>query len=494
MTDPRSLTGAAAPLAQAQLQALVDDVVLLVLLGVACALVAGAVGGVHRWYARTQVPDGLSILAGISVVAIGLNTKAALGDANAIDVDTALANVGTFLAATVVAFLAGRAGDRIARTVFDDAPDARDIVRAMGRQITVTLPQHIDDIPEHDPVDPETKTRLEGTSFGFPRRLTVEELRRRLVERLKSDYEVGHVDVDLTPDGAVEYLALGGRAAGIGPTLPPGQAAVAIRADPSSAASAGDLIQVWDPPERVVTGELRGVAGDVSTVVLDDDDAETVDGETTYRLVTLPSQARVDREFAALFRAADETLAVLAVEEGSALVGQSVGSLAAAVVAVRGADGAVATLPDQDRPVAAGESLFVVGRPDVIRKLEATDGVATPSTSRDRATSASTEQVLLRGGGSSGMRWKLFANLAETAGEREVPVDVEPGATLRDALDALFERHPDLREEVTDEEGTLYDHVRVLRNSTDPFVDGSGYETTLEEGDELAMFPPVSGG
>ncbi|MFC5972524.1 ubiquitin-like small modifier protein 1 [Halomarina salina] len=92
------------------------------------------------------------------------------------------------------------------------------------------------------------------------------------------------------------------------------------------------------------------------------------------------------------------------------------------------------------------------------------------------------------------MRWKLFANLAETAGERETEVDVEPGATLRDALDALFDRHPELREQVTDDDGTLHDHVRVLRNSTDPFVEGEGYETTLEADDELAMFPPVSGG
>ena len=92
------------------------------------------------------------------------------------------------------------------------------------------------------------------------------------------------------------------------------------------------------------------------------------------------------------------------------------------------------------------------------------------------------------------MRWKLFANLAETAGQRDVDVDVDPGATLRDALDALFDRHPDLREAVLDEDGNLHDHVRVLRNSTDPFADGAGYETTLEAGDELAMFPPVSGG
>jgi hypothetical protein len=381
------LPGGHLVVAQAQLQAFADDVLTLVALGglvLAGALVAGAIGGVHRWYARTRVPDGLSILAGISVVAIGLNTQAVLtnvtGGSGEVDPNAVLLNVATFLVATVAALLAGRAGDRVAQSVFSDAPDARDIVRAVGRQTTVTLPESIEDMPDHDPVAPETRARLEGASFGFPRRLTVDELRSRLVERLTTDYEVGHVDVDLAADGAVEYLALGSRAAGIGPTLPPGQAAVAVRADPASAASPGDLVQVWDPPERVVTGELRGVAGDVATLAVDDGDAAALDGETDYRLVTLPAQARVDREFAALFRAADETLAVAEVTEGGTLAGRTVGSVAAAVVAIRGADGSVETLPDGARTLAAGETLFLVARPDVLRKLDAaeTRSVATP--------------------------------------------------------------------------------------------------------------------
>lgn len=92
------------------------------------------------------------------------------------------------------------------------------------------------------------------------------------------------------------------------------------------------------------------------------------------------------------------------------------------------------------------------------------------------------------------MQWKLFANLAETAGRREVPIDVEPGATFEDALDALLDAHPGLREEVLDEDGDIRDHIRVLHNGDNPFVEADGYETTLAEGDELALFPPVSGG
>ena len=81
------------------------------------------------------------------------------------------------------------------------------------------------------------------------------------------------------------------------------------------------------------------------------------------------------------------------------------------------------------------------------------------------------------------MEWRLFANLAETAGTKRVEVDVEPGDTFGDALEALLEIHPDLRE-----------HVRVLLNDRNPFVAHEGFDTVLEEGDTLALFPPVSGG
>lgn len=92
------------------------------------------------------------------------------------------------------------------------------------------------------------------------------------------------------------------------------------------------------------------------------------------------------------------------------------------------------------------------------------------------------------------MHWKLFANLSETTGQKEVDVDVEPGATFRDALDALLEIHPELSEEILDENGDIEDHIRVLHNGDNPFVEKEGYDTELEAGDELALFPPVSGG
>lgn len=92
------------------------------------------------------------------------------------------------------------------------------------------------------------------------------------------------------------------------------------------------------------------------------------------------------------------------------------------------------------------------------------------------------------------MEWKLFADLAERAGDRHVAVDVEPGQTVEDALNALLDGHDDLRERVLDENGELRSQINVLRNGQEIHSQQAGLATALDAEDELAMFPPVSGG
>lgn len=91
------------------------------------------------------------------------------------------------------------------------------------------------------------------------------------------------------------------------------------------------------------------------------------------------------------------------------------------------------------------------------------------------------------------MQWKLFADLAEVAGGKHAEVDAEPGQTVGTALDELVADHPALGDRIYDDDGELRDHINVLRNGANVFSE-QGLETELHEGDELALFPPVSGG
>jgi molybdopterin synthase sulfur carrier subunit len=87
------------------------------------------------------------------------------------------------------------------------------------------------------------------------------------------------------------------------------------------------------------------------------------------------------------------------------------------------------------------------------------------------------------------VRWRLFADLAEAAGDRTTSVEVSEEATVGDALDALLDGRAGLEERVLDGDGALLDHVNLLRNG-----EATSVTDDVDAGDELALFPPVSGG
>ena len=76
---------------------------------------------------------------------------------------------------------------------------------------------------------------------------------------------------------------------------------------------------------------------------------------------------------------------------------------------------------------------------------------------------------------------RLFAMQRELAGTRGLDLVLAPGATIEDAWASLVERYPVL--------GPGRQAVRFARNGS-----YAQAEESLEEGDEVAMIPPVSGG
>jgi len=87
---------------------------------------------------------------------------------------------------------------------------------------------------------------------------------------------------------------------------------------------------------------------------------------------------------------------------------------------------------------------------------------------------------------------KSFATLREVM-DAEVCMEFTASATIRSLLAELTGRYKGLNELVFAAPETLRDYVNILKNGRNiHFL--AGLDTPLEDGDIIALFPPVAGG
>jgi sulfur-carrier protein len=84
---------------------------------------------------------------------------------------------------------------------------------------------------------------------------------------------------------------------------------------------------------------------------------------------------------------------------------------------------------------------------------------------------------------------RLFANLREIVGN---PRLVFEASTIRDVLMKLRSEHPALQPLLC-EDGEVRPYITILINGKN-IRDMESLATILSDGDEVAIFPPVSGG
>jgi molybdopterin synthase sulfur carrier subunit len=88
---------------------------------------------------------------------------------------------------------------------------------------------------------------------------------------------------------------------------------------------------------------------------------------------------------------------------------------------------------------------------------------------------------------------RLSAQLRQLAGGKEAIVDVPPGATVADLLQALNQAYPPLGARILDENGRLHAGIQLL-------IDGrhidflQGLDSPVEQARDLMLIPPVLGG
>ena len=87
---------------------------------------------------------------------------------------------------------------------------------------------------------------------------------------------------------------------------------------------------------------------------------------------------------------------------------------------------------------------------------------------------------------------RFFATFREAVGGKTVAYEVDDGATVGDVLRSLEAEYDGLEERLLADDA-LAPQISVLKNGRE-VLHMDGLDTTLEDGDQLSIFPPVAGG
>jgi len=84
---------------------------------------------------------------------------------------------------------------------------------------------------------------------------------------------------------------------------------------------------------------------------------------------------------------------------------------------------------------------------------------------------------------------RLFANFREFTKTGDLAIE---GNTVRDVLERICSSYPGL-ENILFKDGNLLPYVNIFLNGGN-IIESGGLDRSLKQGDEVAIFPPVSGG
>ena len=90
------------------------------------------------------------------------------------------------------------------------------------------------------------------------------------------------------------------------------------------------------------------------------------------------------------------------------------------------------------------------------------------------------------------IRVKTFAQIKDILGA-DSSLEYPDGTSMKELLKSLRRKAGESENQLFSKEGELHSHLVLMMNGT-RIYEGDIESITLSEGDEIALFPPVSGG
>lgn len=88
----------------------------------------------------------------------------------------------------------------------------------------------------------------------------------------------------------------------------------------------------------------------------------------------------------------------------------------------------------------------------------------------------------------------FFATLRQIVGQKTVDFSISEGSNVRHLIDKIIQRYPELKKELIDERGVLYEHIHVIINGRNINFLDHGIETLITSEDRVSVFPAIGGG
>jgi molybdopterin synthase sulfur carrier subunit len=88
---------------------------------------------------------------------------------------------------------------------------------------------------------------------------------------------------------------------------------------------------------------------------------------------------------------------------------------------------------------------------------------------------------------------RFFGQFKQISIEREIEYEIEKDISIDEFLIQVITQFPKMKELLFDENDQLHNWVSILKNGRN-IKALEGIDTTLADGDILAIFPPVAGG